>query len=116
MKEEEETRTKRRRQDGGEGEKPWQVMLRFCSVYLQVVINVPKGWTVPGFVCLSVQLYLTNWVKKTKTKKTKTNLFFSLSSYCSDPAFPLEHNYNHSLKMSLLKHSTLTEINIQDRH
>jgi len=38
-------------------------MLRFCSVYLQVVINVPKGWMVPGFVCLSGQLYLTNWVK-----------------------------------------------------
>jgi len=34
-------------------------MLRFCSVYLQVVINVPKGWMVPGFVCLSGQLYLT---------------------------------------------------------
>jgi len=47
----------------GEGEKPWQVMLRFCSVYLQVVFNVPKGWMVPGFVCLSGQLYLTNWVK-----------------------------------------------------
>jgi len=28
------------------------VMLRFCSVYLQVVINVLKGRRVPGFVCL----------------------------------------------------------------
>jgi len=33
LKEEEETRGERRRQGGGEGEKPWQVMLRFCSVY-----------------------------------------------------------------------------------
>jgi len=41
----------------------WQVMLRFCSVYLQVVINVLKGWMVPGFVCLSGQLYLISWVK-----------------------------------------------------
>jgi len=38
------------------------VMLRFCSVYLQVVINVPKGSMVPG-VSLSGQLYLINWVK-----------------------------------------------------
>jgi len=57
LKEEKETRGGRRKQGGGEGEKPWQVMLRFCSVYLQVVINVP------GFVCLSGQLYLTSWVK-----------------------------------------------------
>ena len=57
MKEEEETRREKR------GEKPWQVMLRFCSVYLQVVINVLKGWIVSGFVCLSGQLYLINWVK-----------------------------------------------------
>jgi len=62
LKEEEEIRGERRRQGRGEG-KPWQVMLRFCSVYLQVVINVPKGWMVPGIVCLSGQLYLTNWVK-----------------------------------------------------
>jgi len=62
LKEEEETRGERRRQGGGEGEKPWQVMLRFCSVYLQVVINVPKGWMVLGFVCLSGQLYLINWI------------------------------------------------------
>jgi len=41
----------------------WRQMLRFRSVYLQVVINVLKGWMVPGFVCLSGQLYLTNWVK-----------------------------------------------------
>jgi len=32
---------------------------RFCSVYLQVVINVLKGWMVLGFVCLGGQLYLT---------------------------------------------------------
>jgi len=36
LKEEEETRGERRRQGGGEGEKPgrtrWQGMLRFCSV------------------------------------------------------------------------------------
>jgi len=38
-------------------------MLRFCSVYLQVVINVLKGWMVLDFVCLSGQLYLTNWSK-----------------------------------------------------
>jgi len=44
------------------GRTRWQVMLRFCSVYLQVVINVLKGWIVPGFVCLSGQLYLTNWI------------------------------------------------------
>jgi len=48
---------------GGRGEKPWQVMLRFRSVYLQVVINVLKGWMAPGFVCLGGQLYLANWVK-----------------------------------------------------
>jgi len=42
LKEEEETRGERRRQGRGKGEKPWQVMLRFCSVYLQVVINVFK--------------------------------------------------------------------------
>jgi len=39
------------------------VRLRFCSVYLQVVINVPKGWMVKHFLCLSGQLYLMNWVK-----------------------------------------------------
>jgi len=67
LKEEEETRTERReeetRQRRERGEKPWQLMLRFCSVYLQVVINVSKGWMVLGFVCLSGQLFLTNWVK-----------------------------------------------------
>jgi len=67
LKEEEETRGERRRQGGGEGLRSrgrtrWQVMLRFCSVYLQVVINVLKGWIVLGFVCLSRQLYLTNWI------------------------------------------------------
>jgi len=62
LKEEEETRMGRKRQETERGEKPWQVMLRFCSVYLQVVINVPKGWMVLGFVCLSGQLYLTNWI------------------------------------------------------
>jgi len=41
----------------------WRLMLRFCSVYLQVVINVLRGWMVPGFVCLIGQLYLINWVK-----------------------------------------------------
>ena len=55
MKEEEETRTER-----GRGR---QVMLRFCSVYLQIVINVPKGWMVLGFVCLGGQLYLINWIR-----------------------------------------------------
>jgi len=65
LKKEEETRRERKRQDrdGERGEKPWQVMLRFCSVYLQVVINVLKGWMVPGFVCFNGQLYLINWVK-----------------------------------------------------
>jgi len=67
LKEEEETRGERRRQGTGEGLRSrgrtrWQVMLRFCSVYLQVVINVLKGWIVPGTVCLSGQLYLTNWI------------------------------------------------------
>jgi len=38
-------------------------MLRFCSVYLQVVINVLKGWMVLSFVCLGGQLYLINWAK-----------------------------------------------------
>jgi len=28
-----------------------------------VVINVLKGWMVPGFVCLGGQLYLINWAK-----------------------------------------------------
>ena len=62
MKEEEELGEKGGDKERREGEKPWQVMLRFCSVYLQVVINVPKGWVVPGFVCLSGQLYLINWI------------------------------------------------------
>jgi len=67
LKEEEETREKE--ETGGRGglrsrgRTRWQVMLRFCSVYLQVVINILKGWMVPGFVCLSEQLYLINWVK-----------------------------------------------------
>jgi len=66
LKEEEETGTKReeeRREEGGEtmaGQ--WRLTYRSRSVYLQVVINVPKGWMVPGFVCLSGQLYLTNWI------------------------------------------------------
>jgi len=47
LKEEEETRGKGET-GRGEGEKPRQVKLRFCSVYLQVVINVPKGWMVPS--------------------------------------------------------------------
>jgi len=50
LKEEEEIRGKGET-GRGEGEKPRQVRLRFCSVYLQVLINVPKGWMVPGFVC-----------------------------------------------------------------
>jgi len=56
------TRGERKKQEEEEREKSWQVMLRFCSVYLQVVINVPKGWMVLGFVCLSGQLYLINWI------------------------------------------------------
>jgi len=59
LKEEEETGTEREKRGG---EKPWQVMLRFCSVYLQVVINVLKEWMVLGFVCLGGQLYLINWI------------------------------------------------------
>jgi len=39
------------------------VNLRFCTVYLQVVVNVLKGCMVPGFVCLSGLLYLINWIK-----------------------------------------------------
>jgi len=31
-------------------------------VYLQVVINVLKGWIVLAFVCSGGQLYLTNWI------------------------------------------------------
>jgi len=41
----------------------WRRTIRFRSVYLQVVINVLRGWVVLGFVCLSGQLYLTGWVK-----------------------------------------------------
>jgi len=67
LKKEEESKGERRRQEGererSHGRTRWQAMLRFCSVYLQVVINVLKGWIVPGFVCLGGQLYLTNWVK-----------------------------------------------------
>ena len=37
--------------------------LRLFSVYLHVVINVPKGWMEPGIVCLSGQLYLINKIK-----------------------------------------------------
>jgi len=48
LKEEEETRRERWREETERGEKPWQVMLRFFSVYLQVAINVPKGWMVTG--------------------------------------------------------------------
>ena len=44
-------------------ERKWKLTLRFLSVYLQVVINVLKGWMVLGFVCLGEQLYLINWVK-----------------------------------------------------
>ncbi len=62
MKEEEETKGERKRRGTERGEKPWQVMLRLCSVYLQVVIDVLKGWIVPDFVCLSGQLYLSNWI------------------------------------------------------
>jgi len=33
------------RRERSRGRTRWQVMLRFCSVYLQVVINVPRdGW------------------------------------------------------------------------
>jgi len=62
LKEEEETRGERKRQEKGEVEKPCQEMLRFCSVYLQVVINVPKRWMILGFVYLSGQIYLINWI------------------------------------------------------
>jgi len=51
LKKVEETEIERRKRQEGEGKKPWQVTLRFCSVYLQVVINVLKGWMVLGFVC-----------------------------------------------------------------
>jgi len=56
---------RKKRQEGEREERSqdrtiWQVTLRLCSVYLQVVINVPKGWMVPGFECLSGQLYLIN--------------------------------------------------------
>lgn len=44
-------------------ERKWRLTFRFHSVYLQVVMNVLKGWMVLGFVCLGGQLYLTNWVK-----------------------------------------------------
>jgi len=47
----------------GEGEKSWHMTIRFCSVYLQVVINDVKGWMVLGSVCLGGQLDLINWVK-----------------------------------------------------
>jgi len=65
LKEEEETRGERKRQGEKQrsfGRTRWQEMLRFCSVYLQVVTNVLKGWMVPGFVCLSGQLCLINWI------------------------------------------------------
>jgi len=60
-------RLERRRETGGreKGEAVaglWRLKLRFRSVYLQVVINVLKGWMVPGFVCLRGQLYLINWI------------------------------------------------------
>jgi len=54
-----------REERGGErGEKQWQdkmagdVKILLCV--FTVVINVLKGWMVPGFVCLSGQLYLIN--------------------------------------------------------
>jgi len=67
LKEEEETGIERRR-DRKEREREavagqWRLTLRFCSAYLQVVINVLKGWMVLGFVCLGGQLYPINWVK-----------------------------------------------------
>jgi len=62
LKEEEKTRL-----EEGERESSWETIwketLRFCSVYLQVVINILKGWMVLGFVCLGGQLYLIIWVK-----------------------------------------------------
>jgi len=45
-------------------ESKWKLMLRSRSVYLQVVINVLKGWMCTGrCVCLGGQLYPINWVK-----------------------------------------------------
>jgi len=44
-------------------ERTRKLTLRFCSVYLQVVINDLKGWMVLGSVCLGGQLYLINWAK-----------------------------------------------------
>jgi len=56
LKEEVETGMERReRSKEREGEKPWQVTSRFCSVCLQVVINVLMGWMVLGFVCFDGQ-------------------------------------------------------------
>jgi len=55
----EETRGKRRDRK----RRGLEAMAGDVKVYLQVVINAPKGWMVPGFVCLSGRLYLTNWVK-----------------------------------------------------
>ncbi len=82
MKEEGETKGERKSQEGekerSRGRTRWQVMLRFCSVYLQVVINVLKGWMVLGFVCLSGQLYLINWVKKNKCYSYKSHLGHSV--------------------------------------
>jgi len=62
LKEEEETGTERKKRLEGEGEKPWQRTSRFRSVYLQVVINVLKGWMVLGFVCLGRKLYYISWI------------------------------------------------------
>jgi len=41
----------------------WRLTLRLHTVPLQVVMNVLKGWMVPGFVCLGGQLYLINWIR-----------------------------------------------------
>jgi len=47
----------------GEGEKPLQVTLRFCSVYLLVFTNFPKRRMMLGFVSLNGHLYLINLFK-----------------------------------------------------
>jgi len=44
-------------------ERTWRWILRFLSAYLQFVMNIFRDGCVQGFVCLSGQLYIINWIR-----------------------------------------------------
>jgi len=51
LKEEEETGMERRKREEREGEKPWQVTLRFRSVINRLLLMFLRNGCVLGFVC-----------------------------------------------------------------